>query len=538
METKRRLYSLLQQKAALRDRRLYAEAEGSLFAFVRQAWAVVEPATPFLDNWHIRYLCEWLECITFGLTPTPECCASLSIPAEPVHALVINIPPRYMKSLIVTVMWPVWEWIARPHLRYLFSSYSSALSTSHSLARRRILESPWYQRGLTEHWGGGFTLVGDQNVKTHYENSRRGQMLATSTGGTATGQGGDRVVIDDPLNPLEAASDAKRISANRHFDETLSTRLNDKRAGAFVLVMQRLHQRDLTGHVLDEGGWVHLRIPGIAERPERIVFPRSGEVVTRETGSLLWPEREGEKEIARVKKRLGSYGFAGQYQQTPTPPEGGTIKRGWFRYWTRKLMPDDDPARVVLLPTDLRDHLQSWDTTLWDAKTSDYCVAQVWARKGANAFLLDQMRKRLDLPATKAELRRMTAAWPEARRKLIERTANGSEIVRRMGDEIPGIVPIRVSGSKEARAVAVTPFIEAGNVFLPHPREAGWVADLIEECASFPFGEHDDQVDAMTQALSDYGRATTASAGAGSGGMLTASIGGPDGASGLWPQEG
>lgn len=485
-------------------RRNYVDGKHSLAAFVRLAWPIVEPGKTLLWNWHLDLLCEYLEAITFRATPCEAWReAHPEFTAEAITRLIVNEPPGYMKSLIISVMWPCWEWLHYPSRRTLASSYSSDLSTQHSLSRRRIIESEWYVRGMHEHWAlPDFGLVGDQNVKTHYDNTARGRMLSTSTGGMGTGTHGDTVIVDDPLNPEEAYSDAKRDRANRYFDQTLSTRLTDKRSGVFVIVMQRLHQKDLTGHVLEQDTWVHVVLPAVAEADEAHVFPRSGRVVTRATGELLWPEREGETEITAVKARLGSYGFAGQYQQRPAPMEGGVIKRAYFtRRWVRELRPEDDPDTTILLPAHFTATLQSWDMTYWETDTADYCIGQAWGLLAANRFLLDQDRKRRDLPGSKAALR---AFHPEIPLKLVERAANGSEVLRSMRDEIPGLVGRKPQGSKLARLMAQLGTLEAGNVILPHPREAAWVAGFVAECLDFPNGEHDDQVDAMSQALAEW----------------------------------
>lgn len=483
----------------------YARAYASLAEFTRQAWHIVEPGTELLWGPHLDLICECLESITLGEVPCDAFLAAHDLPAEPLTALVINVPPRYCKSTIVSVMWPCWEWAHRPEMRGMYSSYSAELSTQHSLARRRVLESDWYMTGVRTVWcpDGVWGLSPDQNLKTRFENTRRGQMLAVSTGGSATGAGGDRVVMDDPLNPTEALSDARRASANTFYDHTLSTRINDKTTGAFVLIMQRLHQADVTGHVLSQGGWCHICLPCVAESDERHVFPRSGRVWERATDDVLWPERESAEQVAHAKVRLGSWAFAGQYQQRPTPLEGGLIRRAWLRYWTRSRQPDDGDD-VVELPDALTDHVQSWDMTYWDTDTADYCVGQVWARCGANVYLLDQDRAKRDLPASKDAIRVLSARWPQASRKMVERTANGAEVLRTMRDEVPGLVGVKVEGSKVARLMAHIAMLEAGNVFLPHPREAGWVTDTIEEWTLFPSGEHDDTVDAMSQALSHY----------------------------------
>ena len=195
----------LRQYADLQDELLTRKAAGSLRAFVEQAWPVLEPTTPFLPNWHIDLVCEHLEAITAGQTTR----------------LLINLPPRYMKSLLVSVFWPVWEWISSPSRRWICVSYSDALSLKLSLDRRTLVQSEWYQA----RWGHTVQLSSDQNVKGEFRNTRQGVMVATSVGGSVTGKGGDRIIVDDLHNPQQADSDAQREAALRFFRETLSTRL-------------------------------------------------------------------------------------------------------------------------------------------------------------------------------------------------------------------------------------------------------------------------------------------------------------------------
>jgi len=484
----------------------YVLSHNRLEAFTRRAWEIIEPATPLVWNWHLTALCEWLECVTFGLLRDESVLHGEHM-GEVVRQLLVNEPPRSMKSILISVMWPCWEWTHAPHLRYLCASYAERLATDLSLTRRRIIESPWYACGMREHWSHpDFALTGDQNVKTAYENTYRGKMIATTFGSTAIGEGGDRVIVDDPQNPADAYSEAKRLTTLRFWDESLSSRLNDKKTGAYVVVMQRLHQRDLTGHVLEEGGWCHVCLPAEAEGACDVTFPRSGRVVHREPGQILWPEREGPAELAMLKRRLGSYGYAGQFQQRPTAAEGGMVKRGWLRYWTRKLTSDDDPAEVVELPEGLTDWRQSWDFGLWGKTRDDYSCGLVGARYGANIYLSEHaVHERLDLPGGMDAVSRLSGLEPRALRKRIENTANGPEVVRKLTSEIPGMIAMPAKGSKEARLAGVSPLIEAGNVFLPHPREAGWVLDFIEELVTFPFAEHDDWVDTFSQLLADFG---------------------------------
>lgn len=467
-------------------------AEKTLAEYIKQAWKIIEPGTHYLHNWHIDSIAEYLEAVTAGQ----------------ITRLIINIPPRYMKSNSVTVSWPTWEWIRHPEMRYICASYAAGLSTKHSVDRRTIIESEWYQRN----WGHIVRLADDQNTKTEYMNTKRGVMVATSVGGTATGKGGNRIIVDDPHNPEEAQSDTNRNAGVRYFDQTLYTRLDDKKKGAIVVVMQRLHEKDLTGHLLEGGGWEHLCLPAEAE-PGRltVVMPMSGKVITRQERELLWPEREGPKEIAGAKIRLGSYGYAGQYQQRPSPAEGGIFKRRWIGYWCRQdLQLPPVSVRVaegnilvppVFLPEDFDVIIQSWDMAFKDTKTSAYVSGQVWGRKGANCFLLDQIRGKLSFVDTIKAVKDLSTRWPLATGKLIEDAANGPAVISSLRDQIQGLIEVQPSGSKESRAHAVSPLFEARNVFVPHPSICPWVGDYIEELITFPNSKYKDQVDATTMAL-------------------------------------
>lgn len=220
---------------------LKKSAEGSLHRFVQQAWHVLEPATPYVDGWHIKVMCEHLEAVTDGR----------------IRDLLINVPPRHMKSLTVSVFWPCWVWTRKPATRWLYCSYAQRLATRDSLKCRRLIMSPWYQRN----WEGVFKLTGDQNEKTRFENDRTGQRLATSVDGTNTGEGADIIVCDDPHNVRERESEVQRENVSTWWDEVMSTRLNNPNTGARVIVMQRIHEGDLSGHVIQKGGWDHLCLP-------------------------------------------------------------------------------------------------------------------------------------------------------------------------------------------------------------------------------------------------------------------------------------
>jgi predicted phage terminase large subunit-like protein len=484
-------FAPLLTKPYLRDEIDRELATRSLGEFVRQAWPVVEPSTPFVPGWHIDAIIEHLEAVTRGQ----------------IRNLLINVPPRHMKSLLVSVFWPAWEWIRHPERRWLYSSYAASLSIRDSIKCRRLIESPWYQA----RWGDRFALTSDQNTKMRFDNSRSGYRIATSVGGTATGEGGDRIVCDDPHNVGEVASDSVRKSAVDWWDVVMSTRVNDPKTSAMVIVMQRCHQRDLSGHLLEKGNFEHLCLPAEYEGARRetsigFLDPRT------QPAELLWPERFGPSEIVSLKVSLGSYAAAGQLQQRPSPAGGGIFKRHWFRYYQPRganlppvsvRLPDGTHISInaIEAPHRVDEQLQSWDCAFKDLATSDYVVGQVWGRCGSAFWLGDQVRGRMDCPATVHAVRELTQKWPGTMAKLIEDKANGSAVIQMLAHEIPGLLPVNPSGGKAARAQAISPLVEAGNIYLPHPDSAPWVNDFIEECVQFPNGAHDDQVDAMTQAI-------------------------------------
>ncbi len=463
----------------------------SLREFVRQAWHIIEPMTPFVPGWHIDAIIDHLEAVSYGH----------------IRNLLINVPPRHMKSLLVSVLWPAWEWTRWPERRWLFSSYAATLSIRDSVKCRRLIESPWYRA----RWGHVFTLTGDQNAKTRFDNNRSGYRLSTSVGGAVTGEGGDRIVCDDPHNVADVASDTTRKTAIEWWDIAMSTRVNDPKTSAMVIVMQRCHQRDLSGHLLEKGNFEHLCLPAEYEGPGRVTSIGFSDPRT-EPGELLWHGQFGRAEIEELKINLGSYGAAGQLQQRPSPAGGGIFKRHWFRYFqpigmnlppVEVRLPDGTLMSIPAIecPRQVDEQLQSWDCAFKDLDTSDYVVGQFWGRKGACFLLGEQFRGRTDCPGTVKAIRAMTANWPATLAILIEDKANGSAVIQMLAHEIPRLLPVNPQGGKVARAAAVSPLVEAGNIYLPHPSFAPWVNDFLEECVQFPNGAHDDQVDAMTQAL-------------------------------------
>lgn len=472
----------------------YEVSERKFSAFVQYAWEVLEPGKPLLWNWHLELVCEKLQKLYMRHLEGEAC------------RLIINVPPRNLKSTIVTVCFPVWVWIQENEIngkkilgaskRFISTSYAQSLSTKHAVDSRTLIQSDWFQRG----WGHRFQLSDEQDTKTEYLNDKRGHRIATSMHGTATGKGGDFLTVDDPHDTTIAESDVQRKATIDAFDQKFTSRLDNKKTGAIVIVMQRLHQEDLTGHLLKQGGWEHILLPAEWEEKDAIthIFPLSGHVVRRETGDLLHPEREGPAELAAMKKSLGSQGFAGQYQQRPTAREGGLIKRDWIKFY--RVLPDRVSERV-----------QSWDATFKDSQTSDYVSGQAWIRSEASFYLVDRVHDRMDIVATMAAIKSFSAKHPKFVTKLIEDKANGPALIQMLKSKVPGLIPVTPEGSKDARVSAVAPLLEAGNVYVPDPEIAPWVHDFIEELVNFPNASNDDDVDSMTQALLRLMKAVSAS---------------------------
>jgi predicted phage terminase large subunit-like protein len=449
--------------AALQLAEEYWQAEQSLASFVRQSWDVLEPARPFLSNWHIDLICEYLELAAQG-----EC-----------KRLIINIPPRYMKSTIATICFPVWVWLKDPQKRFIASSYAASLSLKHSMDRRTLIESAWFQKG----WRRRFSIRGDQNTKSDFQNNKRGAMLATSVGGSSTGRGGDILLVDDPHDPQQAASDKERVKAIDWFDKTFERRLDDKKKGAIIVVMQRLHEKDLTGHLLSrETGseWSHLKLPAEAPSSTRIVFPRSGRVLDRQEGDVLWPERETQAQLDRAKITMqGDY--EAQLNQDPVTKKGGFFPRSWW-------------PRYKELPAQFEQTIMLMDCASEPGITNDYSAAGIVGITRNGIYWKHVERHKFGFP----ELLQWTkdlAAWWKPDALIIERKSAGTQLIQTLeADTLLPIVSFEPGkDSKIIRASAAQPSVKAGNCHLPE--QGDWVQDFITEHEKFPNAEHDDQVD-------------------------------------------
>jgi predicted phage terminase large subunit-like protein len=437
-----------------------------LSLFIQKTFSIVDPGTEYLHNWHVDVIAEYLKACKQG----------------EIKRLIINIPPRSLKSISVSVAFPAFLLGHNASTHIMVASYSQALSLTHSVHTRRVIQSEWYKQLFPD-----TEISSDQATKTKFMTTKLGFRMATSVGGTATGEGGDFLIVDDPHNVLEAQSEVKRQTALDWFDQTFSTRLNNKKEGVIIIIMQRLHEMDLTGHLKEKGGYEHLCLPIVAEKKQAI-YLLGKEKKVREEGELLHPEREGLEELNKIKIALGEYGYAGQYQQRPAPLGGGMIKMDWFKRF--KTQPDKQEVIKII---------QSWDTALTANTGSDYSVCTTWLQTDKGYFWIDTYRAKLEFP----ELKRMCislAMQYNPHVVLIEDKGSGQSLLQELRNE-PTInaLPIKPVGDKIVRMSAASPAIEAGKVYMPE--KAAWLPDATNELMQFPNGSHDDIVDSVSQCL-------------------------------------
>lgn len=454
------------QRAALRESARCELANRSLHEFVKQAWPILS-TREYHDNWHIELICAALEGVAAGR----------------IRRLIINIPPRSMKSLTVDVFFPAWLWIHRPGAEVMTVSHKLALATRDTVKTRRLIQSDWYQR----RWGHLVRLTSDQNQKMRFENSAGGLRMAQGMDSGITGEGGDIISVNDPHNRKQAHSDVERQRALETYDEEISTRLNDPDTGAIVVTMQRLHQLDLTGHLLAGGeAWDWLCLPMEYDPSHPGCSPDDPR---RTPGELLWPSRFSASAVAGLKARLGPIGSANQLQQLGSQKGGGVWKAHLLRFYHHR------PERFDRL-------CAAWDMTFKQTADGSFVVGQVWGRRGADFFLLDEVRARMGFTDALKAVLALRSRWPNVHATLVEDKANGPAVMDVLRDHVPGLLPVDTGrDSKTARAEAVSPLIEAGNVYIPAPGVASVdTTDWLAEVAHFP-QEPNDRVDAATHAL-------------------------------------
>lgn len=438
-----------------------------LASFVAGAMAELAPGEPYLDNAHIWAIAHELQRVFDGTR----------------RRLVITCPPRHLKSTIASVCGPAFVLGRNPKARLVCISHTAELAAKHHDDCRRLMRSAYYQRLFPE------ARIGrDKNTEVEFRMLAGGGRYSISVGGPLTGRGGDVIIIDDPLKADDAHSETLRTRVNAWYRETLASRLNNPKGGAIVLVMQRLHDDDLAGHVLEQGGWSHLNLPAIAEADETIqIGPHAYHV--RKAGSLLHAERMGHEQLDLARAEMGSTAFSAQYQQRPAPLDGAIIKRAWLKRYARPpvFQPGD---RIV----------QSWDTGVKAGDTNDWSVCATFLRRGEEHYLLHILRARLEFPALLAKVTEHRKTF-NATRVLIEDAASGTQVLQalRADPYARNAIAVKPEGDKQMRLDGQSHKFEAGHVYLPE--EAPWLADFEAELLAFPKGRYDDQVDAVSQYL-------------------------------------
>jgi predicted phage terminase large subunit-like protein len=399
------------------------------------------------------------------------------------------LPPRHLKSHLASVAFPAWCLGHNPSAEILCVSYAQDLADKLSRDCRQLVASSWYRQLFATR------LSAQRQAVSEFETTAQGCRLATSVGGVLTGRGADIIIIDDPLKPEEALSQVQRQAANDWFDHTLYSRLNDTRTGAIILMMHRLHEDDLAGHVLGQEDWDVVRFPAIAEDDESWAFDTElgQSLFTRQRGEALHPERQPLATLDQIRRTIGEYNFAGQYQQAPSPQGGGMVKAAWFRNYASNERPEKF------------DHIvQSWDTANKASELSDFSVCTTWGINGKDLYLLHVLRRRMEYPELKRAVCEQRAAFA-ADVVLIEDKASGTQLIQELVAEgLHAVTRYQPQSDKVMRMHAQTAMIENGFVHLP--KEAAWLAEYLHELTVFPKGKHDDQVDSTAQLLDWFKR--------------------------------
>ena len=466
--------SELLEKTAIKEHFAVKKAQQNVLDFTTYTFPKYEV------NWHHYLIANYVNDLIFGR----------------ISRLIIKTPPRHGKSEVVSRRAPAFAFGINPDEQVISASYSDTLARKMNRDCQRIMDDPQYmkvfpdtlipRKGLVSLDGRNYSRNSEEFEIMH----RRGKYKCAGIGTGITGMGFTLGIIDDPFKDRKDA-DSKTIRENvwDWFTSTFMTRA--EKDARVLITMTRWHEDDLVGRVINlaktEDGeeYVVLNLPAIYDPELEFLCPDD----PRKEGEPLWPNKYNLSRLMKIKAN-SSRDWASLFQQTPVIDGGNIVDRSWWQYY------DTPPAKFDEV-------IQSWDLSFKKSEGSDFVVGQVWGRKGSEKFLLDQVRAKMGFTDTKRAIQQMSAKWPQTHRKLIEDKANGPAIIDSIKRDIMGVIPVEPDGSKEARAHAVSPQIEAGNVYLP--RNAPWVHDYIQEWSAFPNGKNDDQVDASTQALRHLG---------------------------------
>jgi predicted phage terminase large subunit-like protein len=447
-----------------------------LTTFIERSFYELNPQATFLPGQYIELIASALEKCRTGET----------------KRLIVNLPPRTLKSHTASVVFPAWLLGRDPSKQIICVSYGQDLADKHARDSRTLIGSSFYQKLFP-----GTVLSGDKQSVADFMTTAQGFRMSTSVGGTLTGRGADILIIDDPMKPEEALSDSRRRTSNDWYFNTLLSRLNSKENGVIILVMQRLHQADLVGEVMEGEHWEVISLPAVAERDENyLIESQLGNYIwERKTGEALHPERDSLETYRNIREAIGEYNFQSQYQQNPTTREGGLIKREWIKYCE----PGDWPNVFDFV-------LQSWDTAIKGGDRHDYSVCTTWGICKGNFYLMDVFRKRLIFPDLKRSALDLFRKY-NVMKLLVEDKGSGSSLIQELQAEfvwcLEGYTP-PPGFDKQMRLDAQSIKFESGRVFLRV--DAPWLIEYVNELTGFPGSKYDDQVDSTSQALEYLGQ--------------------------------
>lgn len=458
-------YDITPQQAAetLIERR---EMRTKLAPFIKKVFETVDPGAVYSHNWHIDLISEYL-----------EACYHRQI-----MQLIVNVPPRFLKSMCVSVAFPAWAFGQDPSERILSASGVASLATKHSMDCRKVLKEDWYRNTFPE-----LQLTEHQDAKNRYETTKGGHRIATSVGGSSVGEGGRIKIIDDPIDPHKISA-TEIESANGWYDSTWSTRSDDPERTIEILVMQRLAIDDMTGHLLNKGGWEHLVIPQEVEKKTIIIFPISRTKKVRKEGELIHEKRFGRASVKKAKVNLGTYGYDSQHQQRPTARGGNRIKLDWF-------------SRYKVLPASPDEVAQSWDTGNKNKNLSNPSVCETFMRFGDIWYLAHVLKKKMVYPELKRTVKALSDHYsPDI--ILIEDKASGTQLLQDYENKLR-VKAIEPDKDKAMRMEVQLPALEAGMVALPDNTEidAPWLFEFEQNLQSFPMNKEWDEIDALSQFL-------------------------------------
>jgi predicted phage terminase large subunit-like protein len=453
--------------------KMYAEVlRGDFNAFVHRSFLELHGKSEYLSNWHLEVLAAKLEDVRHG-----RC-----------RRLIINIPPRHLKSHMATIVFPAWLLGHDPSKRILTVCYAQDLSEKFARDSRTLINSPFY-RALFE-----TRLSSDRQAVSDFETTEGGYRLSSSISGGVTGFGADIIIVDDPMKAADALSDVRRDSLNEWFDNTLRSRLNSQETGAVIIVMQRLHADDLVAHVQENEKWDVLSFPVIAigDTDYSILTPYGRRTIRRREGDVLQPALLPLARLEELRHSMTEYNFSAQYQQNPTPRDGNMIKTGWLEYYE----PSKEPGKFDRI-------FQSWDTANKAGELNDFSVCTIWGVVGKKYYLLDVFRKKLNYPDLKYAVMQLQKLYPSPV-IIIEDNASGTQLIQDLKREgrmliKPYLPP--AGTDKELRVDAQSIHFENRRVFLRRP--ASWLMEYVAELTGFPNMRFDDQVDSTVQFL-DY----------------------------------